>query len=192
MPHIELDAQLPGIRGPAAFRPDTGKLLYELAEALMRTESSLSTAERELIAAYVSSRNECFFCMSSHAAASRHLYGDRRDVVDAVIDDLATAPVSEKLRALLLIAGKVQRDGRLVTEDDVAEARRHGATDREIHDTVLIAAAFSMYNRYVDGLNTWAPTDPMAYAEMGKRMAEEGYVGRFPGVGAAAATRPGA
>jgi len=182
MPHIPLDERLPGIRGLAAYRTDTGRLLYELAEALLRSESTLPPAERELIAAYVSSRNECFFCVSSHAAASRHLYGDRRQLVDAVIDDLAKAPIDDKLRALLVIAGKVQRDGRLVSDADVAEARRHGATDREIHDTVLIAAAFSMFNRYVDGLNTWAPTDPKAYAEMGKRMAEEGYAGRFAGL----------
>lgn len=179
MPHIPLQDDLPGIRGLVAYRPDTGRLLYELAEALLRSESTLSQADRELIAAYVSSRNECRFCTSSHAAASRHLYGDRAPVVDAVIEDLESAPVSEQLRTLLRIAGKVQQNGRLVTEDDVAAARAEGATDREIHDTVLIAAAFSMFNRYVDGLATWAPEDPAAYAEMGAHMAEQGYAGRF-------------
>jgi uncharacterized peroxidase-related enzyme len=179
MPHIPLQEDLPGIRGLVAYRPDTGRALYELAEALLRSESTLSQADRELIAAYVSSRNECRFCMSSHAAASRHLYGDRQAVVDAVIADLATAPVEEKLRALLAIAGKVQQNGRLVTEADVAAARAAGATDREIHDAVLIAAAFSMFNRYVDGLATWAPEDPAAYSEMGRRMAEQGYASRF-------------
>ena len=179
MPHIPLQEDLPGIRGLVAFRPDTGRALYELAEALLRSESTLPSADRELIAAYVSSRNECRFCTASHAAASRHLHAERAALVDAVIRDLESAPVDAKLRALLVIAGKVQRSGRLVTAEDVEAARTAGASDREIHDTVLIAAAFSMFNRYVDGLATWAPEDPQAYAEMGKRMAEQGYTARF-------------
>ena len=179
MPHIALPEQLPGIRSLVAYRTDTGRLLYELAEALLRSESPLTPAERELIAAYVSSRNDCLFCTSSHAAASRALYGEHASLVDAVIGDLAGAPIGERLRALLVIAGKVQQNGRLVSEEDVAAARREGAGDREIHDTVLIAAAFSMFNRYVDGLATWAPSDPEAYAEMGRRMAEQGYARRF-------------
>ena len=181
MPHIPLP-ELPGIRALAAYRKDTGRHLYELAEALLRSESTLSQAERELIGAYVSSRNDCTFCASSHAAASRHLFGDRAGVVDDVIANLDTAPVSDKLKALLAIAGKVQQSGSLVSKEDVAEARRHGATDREIHDAVLLAASFSMFNRYVDGLATWAPEDPDAYAEMGRHMAESGYAGRFSGL----------
>jgi uncharacterized peroxidase-related enzyme len=186
LPHIPLPQDLPGIRSLVAYRTDTGRLLYDLAEALLRSDSTLTPAERELIAAYVSAGNECLFCTSSHAAASRHLYGDRAEIVDAVIADLDAAPIDEKLRALLRIAGKVQRNGRLVTEEDVGDARRLGATDREIHDTVLIAAAFSMFNRYVDGLATWAPTEPEVYAEMGRRMAEQGYAGRFAQVVGAA------
>lgn len=94
--------------------------------------------------------------------------------------DLATAEVSPKLKALLNIAGKVQQDGKLVTAGDVAAARKEGATDLEIHDTVLIAAAFSMYNRYVDGLGTLQPTDPGMYTQMGQQLAELGY--RTPAV----------
>ncbi|HET6567947.1 MAG TPA: peroxidase-related enzyme [Rhodothermales bacterium] len=179
MPHIELSNDLPGIRGLAAYRPETGRSLYELAEALLCSESTLSRAERELIGAYVSSRNECAFCTGSHAAASRQLFGDDASVVDSVLRDVTEAPISAKLKALLVIAGKVQRDGKSVLEADVAEARRFGATDREIHDTVLIAAAFSMFNRYVDGLATRAPADPEAYREMGQMMAERGYARRL-------------
>jgi uncharacterized peroxidase-related enzyme len=186
VPHIPLEENLPGIRSLVAYRTDTGRLLYQLAETLLRGDSPLTPAERELIAAYVSSRNRCLFCTASHAAASRELYRDEREVVDAVLADLASAPVSEKLRALLVIAGKVQESGSLVSEADVAEARRSGSGDREIHDTVLIAAAFSMFNRYVDGLATRAPTDETVYAEMGRRMAEQGYAGRFDQVVAAA------
>jgi len=180
VPHIPLPEHLPGIRGLLAFRPETGKPLSELAEALLVGDSPLSRGERETIAAYVSRRNECGFCMDSHAAAARHLLGDEHATVDAVLADPDTAPVSTKMRALLGIAAKVQRGGRNVTDYDVAAARAAGATDRDIHDTVLIAAAFSMFNRYVDGLATLRPPDPAAYAEMGRRMAESGYAQRAP------------
>src|SRR5580692_8337516 len=175
MAHIQVAEGVPGIRSLVMFRPETGKPLYELAQVLLRGESTLSEAERELIAAYVSSRNNCMFCTSSHAAASRCLYGDEKNIVDEVLKDMQHANISDKLKALLNIAGKVQILGKEVSEDDVAAARKFGATDREIHDTVLIAAAFSMFNRYVDGLASWTPTDPAVYEEMGKRMAK-GYV----------------
>lgn len=176
MAHIAVPDNVPGIRSLVMFRPDTGKALYELAEVLLRGESPLSSAERELIAAYVSRRNECVFCSCSHAAASRAHYGEEDAVVDAVLDDLTTAPVSAKLRALLVIADKTRERGNLVCPEHILIAREAGATDRDIHDAVLIAAAFSMFNRYVDGLATLTPTDPAAYAEMGKRMANVGYV----------------
>lgn len=114
--------------------------------------------------------------MSSHAAAARELYGDQKQIVDCVIDDVSSAPVSPKLKALLRIAGKVQQSGKSVAPEDVEEARKQGAVDRDIHDTVLIAAAFSMFNRYVDGLASLTPTDPKVYEEMGKRLATVGYV----------------
>ena len=156
--------------------------LSQLADALLVGDSPLSRGERETIAAYVSRRNECAFCMDSHAAAARHLLGDEHATVDAVLADPDTAPVSAKMKALLAIAAKVQRGGRIVTDHDVAAARAEGATDRDIHDTVLIAAAFSMYNRYVDGLATLRPDDPMAYAEMGRRLAEYGYAPRMDAI----------
>jgi uncharacterized peroxidase-related enzyme len=176
MAHINVIEGIPGIRSLAMFRPETGKPLYDLAQVLLRGPSPLSEAERELIAAYVSHRNNCMFCMSSHAAAARELYGEKKNVVDEVLKDMPNAPISNKMKALLHIAGKVQVLGKEVTDEDVAVARVHGADDREIHDTVLIAATFSMFNRYVDGLASWTPADPEAYEEMGKRMAEKGYV----------------
>jgi uncharacterized peroxidase-related enzyme len=175
MAHIKVPEGIPGIRSLVMFRPETGKPLYELAQILLRGESTLSEAERELIAAYVSCRNACFFCMSSHAAAAKCLYGDKKDIVDDVLKDLAHANLSQKMEALLAIAGKVQILGNEVTQHDVDAARTAGATDREIHDTVLIAAAFCMFNRYVDGLASSTPTDPSVYEEMGKRMSK-GYV----------------
>jgi uncharacterized peroxidase-related enzyme len=174
--HIALPDGLPGITSGFAFRPETAKPLRELAEVLLRGPNTLTSAEREMIAAFVSFRNDCQFCQLSHsAAAAHHLDGDYA-TVEAVKRDYRNAPVSPKLKALLAIAGKVQEDGKLVTSADVERARAQGATDVEIHDTVLIAAAFSMFNRYVDGLATVTPADPMLYDEMGKRMARDGYV----------------
>ncbi len=160
------------------FRPETGKPLYELAQVLLRGDSPLSEAERELIAAYVSKRNHTMFCMMSHAAASRELYGDDKNTVDDVLKDMQHSHVSDKLKALLHVAGKVQILGTEVLPEDIEAARKLSADDREIHDTVLIAAAFSMYNRYVDGLASFTPTDAKEYEEMGKRMAEKGYAPR--------------
>jgi uncharacterized peroxidase-related enzyme len=172
MAHINVPEGVPGIRSLVMFRPETGKPLYELAQILLRGESTLSPAERELIAAYVSYRNNCTFCYSSHAAAARCLYEDDALIVDEVLRDMQEAPVSDKLKALLNIAGKVQILGTEVKQADIDAAKSLGATDRELHDTVLIAASFSMFNRYVDGLASLTPTDPEAYAEMGVRMAK--------------------
>lgn len=174
MPHINLPEGLPGISAGLTYRPDTAKPMRELAHILLHESNSLTPGERELIATYVSSRNHCHFCLSSHgAAAACHLGGT--DVVEQVKSDFMAAPVSAKLKALLAIAGKVQQDGKLVTSADVEAARKLGATDMEIHDTVLIAAAFCMYNRYVDGLGTWQPDDPEMYTQMGKHLADQGY-----------------
>ncbi|MGA7242825.1 MAG: peroxidase-related enzyme [Terracidiphilus sp.] len=174
MPHINLPDGLPGISAGFAFRPETAKPMRELAHILLHEPSSLSPGERELIATFVSSRNCTTFCALSHGAAAANHLGDA-SVVEMVKSDFLSAPISAKLKALLVIAGKVQQDGKLVTESDVLAARTLGATDLEIHDTVLIAAAFSMYNRYVDGLDTVQPTNPDMYAQMGKHLAEEGY-----------------
>ena len=176
MAHISVQEKIPGIRSLVLFRPETGKPLYELAQVLLRNESPLTPAERELIAAYVSSRNNCTFCSQSHAAASRVLYSKNCQLVDEVLHNPETSTANSKLKALLKIAEKVQKSGKAVTTGDIARAREEGAGDREIHDTVLIAATFSMFNRYVDGLSTWAPTDPKVYATMGERLATLGYV----------------
>jgi uncharacterized peroxidase-related enzyme len=178
MPHIRLPDGLPGITSGFAFRPETGKPMRELAEVLLREPSSLSSGEREMIASFVSTLNDCYFCQTSHRAAAAHHLGGDYSLVDAVRFDYQNAKVSGKLKALLTIAGKVQKGGKNVTPEDIAHAREEGATDREIHGTVLIAAAFCMYNRYVDGLATFTPTDQKLYDEMGARMAHEGYTAR--------------
>jgi len=176
MAFIDVPEGVPGIRSLVMFRPETGQHLYSLVQVLLRSDSPLSPAERELIATHVSSRNNCQFCRDSHAAAAREFFGENRDIVDCVIHNKPTIEISLKLSALLNIAAKVQINGKEVLPEDIAQARHNGATDRDIHDTVLIAATFSMLNRYVDGLATLTPTDPAEYEEMGKRLASRGYV----------------
>lgn len=175
MAHISVSENIPGIRSLAEFRPETGKALYALAQVLLRGESPLTPAERELIASYVSTGNQCKFCADSHAAAARALYKEDRDLVSKVLEDASKARLSPKIKALLSIADKVRESGKAVSPELIEQARQAGAGDRDIHDTVLIAAAFCMFNRYVDGLATWTPTDPKAYEEMGERLATKGY-----------------
>jgi uncharacterized peroxidase-related enzyme len=176
MPHIPLPEGPPGIVGPLAYRSEAAKPLLQLAETLLRGPNSLSPAEREMIAAHVSYRNECQFCQLSHSAAAAAHLGGNYDLVEQIKVNPEAAAVSDKLKALLAIAGKVQQGGKRVTSEDVARAREQGANDKEIHDAVLIAAAFCMYNRYVDGLATWQPVERDAYRDMGQQLAREGYM----------------
>ena len=184
MAHIRLREDLPGIRGLMVFRPETAEPLNQLADLLLRGPNTLSPGERELIAAYVSLQNDCFFCHSVHGAVAAQHLGDDEQLVADVKRDPEQAGVSEKMKALLAVAGKVQRGGKHVTEADIRRARDCGATDAEIHDTVLIAAAFCMFNRYVDGLGTWAPDDPEVYRQRAAITARDGYassIRRIPG-----------
>jgi AhpD family alkylhydroperoxidase len=163
VPHIALPP-LPGIAGLLAGHPETAGPLNDLAEALLRGPSPLTSQQRETIAAYVSRRNGCTFCAETHGAAARYLAGGVEAGPDALME------------ALLTIADRVRVDGRSVTADDVARARAAGADDQAVHDTVLIAAAFSMFNRYVDGLDTRLPDDPGQYEQRGRILAERGYL----------------
>lgn len=179
MAHIKLPDGEPGIIGPLTAYRETEKHLDGLANALMCGPSSLTKAEREVIATYVSNGNECYFCTNAHAAAARNLLGEKSSLMADILHDVMTANVAEKMRALLLIADKVRQDGRLVSDEDVQRARDTGADDKAIHDTVLIAAVFCMFNRYVDGLATWTPHDPEVYEVIGTRIANKGYGSRF-------------
>lgn len=181
MAYIDLAPGLPGIRGPMVFSPETTKPLCELVHVLLAGPHTLTAAERELIATYVSSENDCYYCQHCHGStAAQHLGGADADyeLVAAVKRDFESTGLSPKMKALLNIAGRVQKDGKQVTPSDVQRARQEGATDKEIHDTVLIAAAFCMFNRYVDGLATWQPRDPEVYREIGQQTARLGYIGR--------------
>ncbi|GII88968.1 carboxymuconolactone decarboxylase [Sphaerisporangium siamense] len=177
MPHIALGNDEPGVRGLFRYRPETARPLIELAEVMLRGESPLTHGERELIAAHVSALNDCDFCYRSHAANAAAQLPQGMDLVERVRADPGAAPVPDRMRAPLGIATAVQKGGENVTEAHVSAARAAGATDREIHDTVLLAAAFCMVNRYVDGLATSVPDDPAMYAARAGHVAADGYLG---------------
>ena len=183
MPHITLNSEEPGIRGLLRYRPETGRAISELAEVLLRGPSTLTRGERELIAAYVSALNGCRYCSASHAASAAAQLPDGMALVEQVRADAGAAQVPAKLKALLAIAAAVQHSGLSVTAGQVAAARAAGATDLEIHDTVLISAAFCMMNRYVDGLATIAPEDPAVYAAGAQRLISQGYLPPSAGPG---------
>ena len=176
MPYIKTPDDIPGIRGLMNVRPDAALALNALVQALLVDESPLTRGERELIASFVSNRNDCTFCKTSHGAIAAQLPGVCGELVHAVWRDHHGADISDKLKALLDIAARVQQSGRAVTDSDIAAARAVGATDLEIHDTVLIAATFCMFNRYVDGLGATTPNDPAFYALVATQRASEGYM----------------
>jgi len=175
MPHINVNEDLPGIRSLMAFSPETAEPMGVLANLLLRTNEGLTMAERELIATYVSHLNDCFYCQHSHGAIVTCYLNDNNQLVNEVIKDLDQAPISDKMKALLRIAGSAQKGGKLVTTEQVETAKLHGATDKDIHDTVLITAAFCMFNRYVDGLASNTPADLSSYPLRARQIAENGY-----------------
>ena len=174
MPYIPLEEHLPGITGLLEYRQDAGAPIRELTQILLRGPSTLTEGERELIATVVSNKNECKFCTAAHTAAADILLGEE-ETSAKVKDDILSAPVSNKMKALLIIASQVQVSGKNVTVEAIRKAKEEGATDVEIHDTVLIAALFCLYNRYVDGLATVTPADPSFYKSLGERLQQHGY-----------------
>jgi uncharacterized peroxidase-related enzyme len=175
MPHIDFKNDFPGIRSAMAYRPETAEPMGVLAELLLRDDEGMSRADRELIGTYVSHLNDCFYCNYSHGAIACIYLGGDEKLVDQIREDFSKAPISEKLKALLNIAGKVQQSGKAVLAEDITAAKTAGASDRDIHDTVLIAAAFCMFNRYVDGLATVTPTDMTSYPKRAMQIVENGY-----------------
>lgn len=175
MPHIDVDENLPGIRALLAFSPATAAPVGELANLMLRKNDGLSMADRELIAAYVSYLNDCFYCHQSHGEIAVCYLDGNRELVEQVKRDYANAKITPKLKALLAIAGSVQKGGKYVTTEQVDHAKSLGASDKDIHDTVLIAALFCMFNRYVDGLAASTPSDLSTYPLRAKQIAEHGY-----------------
>lgn len=174
MAYIQLEDHLPGVTGLLEYRKDVAAPLRELTQILLRGPNTLTEAERELIATAVSNKNGCVYCTTSHAAAADAYLGES-PTTEQVKTDFTKASLSDKMKALLTIALQVQESGKSVTPDAIEAAKNAGATDVEIHDTVMIAALFCFYNRYVDGLGTFAPNDPAYYTEMAQRLKEKGY-----------------
>ena len=174
MSYIPLEDHLPGITGLLEYRKESAAPIRELTQILLRGPSTLTEGERELIATVVSYRNECKFCATAHTAAADILLNENETSAKVKID-IMTAPVSDKMKALLIIASQVQESGKSVTAEAIQKAKNEGATDIEIHDTVLIAALFCLYNRYVDGLATATPDNPEFYKGLGQRLKDHGY-----------------
>jgi uncharacterized peroxidase-related enzyme len=174
MAYISLNNPLPGITGLLENRIDTAAPIRELTQILLRGENSLTPMERELIATIVSYKNNCRYCMRAHAATVLAL-GGTQELLDSIYQNPESAPISDKLKALLIIGAAVQESGRNVTLAHIEGARNVGAADQEIHDTILIAALFCLYNRYVDGLNTYCPEDPAYYQKLAARLTTIGY-----------------
>lgn len=178
MPYIPLEEHLPGITGLLEYRQDTAKPIRELTQFLLRGPNSLSEGERELIATVVSHGNQCTFCTTAHTAAASLLFGNK-EIAESVKNNIGSAPLSSKMKALLVIAGMVRESGKSVTNEAIEKAKEEGASDIEIHDTVLIASLFCLYNRYVDGLATALPEDPGYYDTLADRLVHHGYT-RLP------------
>lgn len=178
MPYIPVQEHLPGITGLLEFRQDTAKPIRELTQFLLRGPNTLTQAERELIATAVSGGNECTFCTTAHTAAADKLLGENQ-TSQKVLKDFNTAPVTPKLKTLLAIALMARENGKNVTPEVIENAKAAGATDVEIHDTVLITALFCLYNRYVDGLGTALPKDSSYYNTLADRLVNTGYI-RLP------------
>lgn len=177
MAFIHLNNELPGIRGLLAYRKETAKPMGELVEILLRDDNNtLSRGDRELIATYVSYLNDCNYCQNVHGALAQHYMQCDTNFIEQIKNNVAQTAISAKLKALLHIAAKVQQSGKAVLAQDIESAKQQGASDMEIHDTVLIAAAFCMFNRYVDGLGTEAPTEKQFYIDRAARRATEGYI----------------
>lgn len=174
--YIPLNKEYFGIRSLFDFRPETAKIISLLAEELLQTEVGLTKGEREIIATYVSKLNNCYYCSNSHGATAKYLCNEDETFVQNAVNDPENSKLSPKMKALLAIAKEVQQHGQNVTQKHFDEARKFGATDIELHDTVLITAFFCMCNRYVDGLGTIQPKNIEMYDKNGKVRAKEGYL----------------
>src|SRR5690606_34586214 len=123
MAHINIDETLPGIRGLMDFSPATARPMNELAELLLRAENTLSRGDRELVATYVSYLNDCFFCQNAHGGIAQHYLECDMEFIDGIKEDYSKKAISDKLKALLAIAGSVCKEGKYVTEDQLDRAR---------------------------------------------------------------------
>ena len=175
MAHVTLNSDLPGITGLLNTWPLPGEPIRDLTQYILRGENSLSEGERELIASMVCVGNSCQFCSNAHIAAAARYIGSK-ETVNAILQQPFGGEVDNRIAHLLEISGAVGISGSLVTESMIESAKQAGATDLEIHDTIMIAALFSFYNRYVDGLATDLPENESYYEMLADRLTTSGYV----------------
>ncbi len=157
-----------------AFKPEMTSALSTLTQAVMRGPSPLTIGQRELIAAYVSTTNQCSFCSGSHMAVAGELLGDA-PLVKAVCTNLETAGISDQEKALLRFVGKVTQTPSCITQKDLDDLKEWGWSDEALYDAITVTALFNFYNRWNDAHGTPAMT-PEAFAASGLRLAEKGYV----------------
>ncbi len=172
----------PGIRAAIRLTPGLGVHLLGLADELLVNDfpgATLVRAEREMIATAVSAANDCFYCMDSHGAFASALL-ERSGAIELLpqVDAIKLGTfdgLDAKMRALIHVAQTVQRAPRELTADDTGAALAAGATDGDVQLAVLIAAAFSMYNRMVDGFRAKTPPSADVYRARASEIAANGY-----------------
>jgi uncharacterized peroxidase-related enzyme len=132
-------------------RPEIYRPLIDYHQALLRGPSPLSAGERELIAAYVSGLNACGYCHGVHAATAQ-AFGVPGETLTALLADVGSAPVAERLKPLLRYVGKLTSNPAKITPTDAEAVLEAGWDERALHDAVAVCALFNMMNRLVDGL----------------------------------------
>jgi uncharacterized peroxidase-related enzyme len=174
--------EFPGILAAMNLAPGLAVHLRGLADALLVDDfpgATFARGERELLATAVSAANDCFYCMDSHGAFAgellRRATGNRQDAVVDALKEGVPAGLSAKMEALVAIARTVQHRSRDLAKADVERAKTAGATDGDVQLAVLIAAAFCMYNRMVDGLRAKTPPSAEAFRERATQIADHGY-----------------
>lgn len=178
---------VPGIGAAIRLTPGLGVHLRGLADELLVHDfpgATINRAEREMLATAVSAANDCFFCMDSHGAfATALLEASGSTQLAPLVDEIKTGSsegFNDKMRALLHIARTVRREPRDLTTADVAAARAAGAEDADVQLAVLIAAAFSMYNRMVEGFRAKTAPSAEAYRQRAAEIADHGYSAQAP------------
>ena len=175
MQHINLPYKFPGILHMFMYRAESAAQLDTLVKTLLHNpHPTLSPGERELIADYVSRFNTCKYCCNIHGAMAPRQPVENAGIVKQVLANPETAPVNNKMKALLKIAGEIQSGHGRLASDYIGFYRDKGITGQEIRDVILIADAFCMYNCYVAGLSTWQPDDVELYDKMEERYMREG------------------
>ncbi|MEX2304429.1 MAG: peroxidase-related enzyme [Bryobacterales bacterium] len=170
-------APTPQIMHLFAFKHEMTQHLRRLTHEVMRGPSPLTPAFRELIAAFVSSRNACRFCAGSHVAVAAKLYQDR-PLVEAVVADYRGAPLQDSEKKLLAYLEKLTLAPATTSAEDVQQLRDIGWSDEAVYDAVTVCAMFNFYNRWVEGSGV-QDMPQQGYEASGERIARQGYAGSF-------------